>query len=457
MLNITVLRGSPKPKNSNTMQYFHFIRNHFGEHHYEIFNVCSNINSLEDDSGLFDDLLNKLEKSDLILWVYPVFYFLVPSPVKRFIELLFKKEAGKILRGKYASAITTSMHLFDHTSHNYIHSISEDLGLKYVEGFSAQFNDLINLNSRRNLLLFAENLFKTAENRVPVAPQYPRIQYNEKRFVPESLTPVSKTKSHRILMLTDEQPGDENLRQMTNVFKNSITNEVEVINLYEIYLKHGCKSCLQCTYDGICVTDDDMNRIYREKIMKADAIVYCGTIRDRYLSWRWKMFFDRFFVNAHRPVLKGKQGGFIISGPLKEIPNLRQLYTSFSETFGLNNLGFYTDEHSDDRSITRSIQFFAQQLVWAIDNQYAKPVSFLGVGGHLLLRDLNFLARFVFVENYKYYKQHKLLDFPQKQLKMRLVGLIIPVLLKMPGFRKKYLRNLNATMTKPLISASKKA
>ncbi|MEI6179819.1 MAG: hypothetical protein WCP31_03625 [Chloroflexales bacterium] len=37
--------------------------------------------------------------------------------------------------------------------------------------------------------------------------------------------------------------------------------------------------------------------------MTADVLVYAGQMVDRYLSARWKMFFDRIFFNTRTPVL----------------------------------------------------------------------------------------------------------------------------------------------------------
>ena len=67
------------------------------------------------------------------------------------------------------------MHLFDHTSHNYIQAVSEDLGMNFVKGFSAQFNDLVRSRERKNLLLFAEDYFRTIRNRIPVEREFPEV------------------------------------------------------------------------------------------------------------------------------------------------------------------------------------------------------------------------------------------------------------------------------------------
>ena len=64
---------------------------------------------------------------------------------------------------------------------------------------------------------------------------------------------------------------------------------------------------------------------YRTQVMAADILIYAGTIVDRYLSSRWKTFFDRSFFNTHTPKLIGKQMAFVISGPYSQLPNLNEI------------------------------------------------------------------------------------------------------------------------------------
>ena len=52
-----------------------------------------------------------LESADLLLFSYPVYTFIAPSQLHRFIELV--KTSGIDLSGKYATQITTSKHFYD--------------------------------------------------------------------------------------------------------------------------------------------------------------------------------------------------------------------------------------------------------------------------------------------------------------------------------------------------------
>ena len=82
-----------------------------------------------------------LESADLLLFSYPVYTFIAPSQLHRFIELV--KTSGIDLSGKYATQITTSKHFYDVTAHRYIQDNCQDLGLKFIRGLSADMDDLL--------------------------------------------------------------------------------------------------------------------------------------------------------------------------------------------------------------------------------------------------------------------------------------------------------------------------
>ena len=143
-MNILILNGSPTGDGSITLQTMHYIREFFPEHSYEILNVGQRIKAIEKD---FSSAKEMLEKAELILFCYPVYTFLVPSQLHRFIELI--KEQGIDLGGKYASQLSTSKHFYDTTAHEFIRENCADLGLKYVRGLSADMEDLLKKRGRR--------------------------------------------------------------------------------------------------------------------------------------------------------------------------------------------------------------------------------------------------------------------------------------------------------------------
>jgi len=161
------------------------------------------------------------------------------------------------------------------------------------------------------------------------------------------------------------------------------------------------------------------------KLKMADVLVWAGMIQDRYLSSRWKMFFDRSFFNGHAPSVMGKQLGFIISGPLSQTPNLGQILEASVEIQHASLAGFVTDEYRDSAQIDSLLQNLAKNLVRFADSSYIRPPTFLGVGGTKLFRDEIWgRLHFPFQADYRAYKKPGVFDFPQKEYKMRIQNAI---------------------------------
>jgi hypothetical protein len=228
---------------------------------------------------------------------------------------------------------------------------------------------------------------------------------------------------------------------------------VETINLNNVDIKGSCLGCIQCGYDNNCVYGerDEFVEFYNTKLKAADIIVFSGTIKDRYLSSKWKLFFDRAFFNCHSPSLVGKQVGFIISGPLSQIPNLRQILKSWSEWQQVNLVDFVTDECDDSDEMDALLQSFAQNLIWLAEKNYIAPPTFLGVGGMKILRDdIWGRLRFPFITDHIFYKQHGLYDFPHKNVMARMKNTVMILLTKIPSIRKEiYTNRIKEEMIKP--------
>ncbi|MBP1700336.1 MAG: dehydrogenase (quinone), partial [Deltaproteobacteria bacterium] len=86
-MKITVLNGSPKGDSSVTLQYVHFIQKKFPQHELKIVNIASQIKKIEKDQKAFQEIMDEVRSSEGVLWAFPLYYLLVSSQYKRFIEL----------------------------------------------------------------------------------------------------------------------------------------------------------------------------------------------------------------------------------------------------------------------------------------------------------------------------------------------------------------------------------
>ena len=450
-MKITVLNGSPKGMTSVTMQYVHYIQKKFPQHELKIINIAQRIKKIERDERAFQDILAEVRASDGVLWACPVYYFLVPANYKRFIELVSERGATEVFQDKYTAVLTTSIHFFDHTAHNYLHAICDDLDMKYVGSFSADMTDLLKVTEREHLRLFAGDFFEAIGNHAPTSKSYRPVTGRDFDYIPGDARSKVDVGGKKIVLVTDVQEHQANLIGMIERFKVSFSGEIETINLRTLDIKGSCLGCLQCSYDNQCVYKDEYVAFYNTKLKTADILIFAGTIQDRYLSSRWKMFFDRSFFNGHAPSLIGKQLGFIISGPLSQIPNLRQILEAHAEMQRANLAGIVTDEYGDAAEIDNLLQNLAGRLVRFAASGYIRTPTFLGIGGAKLFRDEVWgRLRFPFRADYLAYKKLGVFDFPQKQYKMRIQSVIMSLLSKSPAFRKEVNKRMTEEMIKPL-------
>ena len=104
-MKIAVINGSPKGKYSITLQTVLYLQRKYPQHTFEVLHAGQKIKALEKD---FSEAKALLESSDAVLFSYPVYTFLAPSQLHRFIELVKANDIP--LMGKYATQITTSKH-----------------------------------------------------------------------------------------------------------------------------------------------------------------------------------------------------------------------------------------------------------------------------------------------------------------------------------------------------------
>ena len=452
-MKIIVLNGSPKGNISATMQYVHFIQKKFPQHELKILNISQSIKRIEKDEKTFQEIIDQVKSSNAVLWASPVYFSLVPANYKRFIELISEKGVEDVFQNKHTAFLTTSIHYFDHTSHNYMHAICDDLNMRYVGSFSADMADLQKAEERERLRLFAANFFDEIGNNTLPPKSYMSVTWRDFDYAPGDVENKIDVSNKKVLILTDSQDHQTNLVRMIERFRASFSSEIEVINLWDIDIKGACLGCVHCGYDNQCVYEgkDDYIDFYNTKVKTADILVWAGTIKDRYLSSRWKVFFDRFFFNGHAPSLIGKQIGFIISGPLSQVPNLRQILEGQVEVKHGNPVDFVTDEYGDSTKIDNSLQYLARRLVQFADNNYIKSSTFLGVGGTKIFRDAVWgRLRFSFRADHVAYRKLGIYDFPQKEYKVRIINAIFLLLLKLPAFRVEFNKRRKKEMIKPL-------
>ena len=437
-MKILVVNGSPKAEYSITLQTCRYIEIKNPQHQFNYIDIGRRIRALERD---FSDAAQMLNDADMIIFSYPVYTFIAPSQLHKFIE--FMKKSGVDLRGKFATQITTSKHFYDVTAHNYIEDNCYDMGLRYIKGLSADMDDLTKVTGQKDACEFFRYVLWCCDNGYSEAPK--RI-VKEKQSVIATVPAVEGTdKKGDVVVVTDALDTDFSLNKMIERFSAVCAKKVRVLNLNSIKIKGGCLGCFNCAVSGECVYKDGFSDVLRKEIQSADAIVYAFTIKDHSMGSLFKMYDDRQFCNGHRSVTMGHPVAYLISGNYSDEINLQLILDGRGEVGGNFVAGIATDEADTDTAIDK----MARTLEYAIDNNFTKPANFLGVGGMKIFRDLVYQMRGMMKADHKFYKEHKQYDFPQKHKLMSLAMYLVGAMLGSEKIRSKMGNKMNEGMLMP--------
>lgn len=451
-MKIVVLNGSPKGDLSVTMQYVRFIEKKLPDHKYEYINISKQINKIEDDPDLFGEITAKIADADLILWSVPLYVCLVPSQCKRFIELIWERGSEGVFRGKYAAVITTSIHFFDNTAHNYMRGICDDLGMIFAGSFSPDMYDIMQQDGRDRLIRFAESCFDITGRKAVTPKAFDMPDYCMPVYEPSGEPVKTSVAGRRVLILSDRRYINDNMGNMISRLASAFEGDVRVMSLSDVDVRGGCLGCCECGFDYRCVYTgkDGFIDFYRNEIVTSDIIVMAGEIKDRYLSAKWKQMFDRAFFNTHTPTLGGKQIAFLVSGPLRRIANLREIMNAYTEFQRANLAGIVTDEQ-DSAMTDKLIDSLAADLVAYAGKGYVSPQTFLGYGGTKVFRDDVWgRLRFVFQADHRYYEENGFYDFPQDDKKTIDINEKMMALTANPEMKENIRKMIKSEIVKPI-------
>nr|MBR4280364.1 NAD(P)H-dependent oxidoreductase [Clostridia bacterium] len=456
-MRILILNGSPKGKNSITLQTIEYLKIKFPQHEWETLHVGQKIRALEKD---FTPAAQALSRAELILFSYPVYTFIAPAQLHRFIELM--KEHHIDLRGKWASQVSTSKHFYDVTAHRYVMENAQDMGMCFVRGLSADMDDLTIPRGQQEAVSFFNHLLwciemGICEPELPVQPEPARVPVNSLSHPASGMpAPAGREPSDKpgdVVIITDCKPEDAQLAAMIARFQAVCPKKTRVINIREYPFKGGCLGCFQCAGTGKCIHKDEFDAFLREQIQTADAEVQAFTISDHSMSAAFKRYSDRQFCNGHRTVRMGTPIGYIVSGNYRYEENLRMILEGRAEVGGNFLCGVATDEVNPDAAIDA----LAAQLAWAMDNHHTQPKNFLGVGGMKIFRDLIWLMQGLMREDHRFFRKHGQYDFPQRNRGRMMAMYLVGFLMRSKKLQKKMGGKMNEGMLMPYTSVLDKA
>ena len=437
-MKILIVNGSPKGKFSITLQTFKYLEKLHPEHEFSVLDAGQKIKVLEKD---FSKAKEMIENAELVIFSYPVYTFVAPCQLHRFIELL--KESKTDLSEKFATQFSTSKHFYDITAHNYIRDNCFDLGFKYIKGLSADMDDLLSEKGQKEAKEFFDFVIWNTENGFfETAPEKPSAPKNIAVSIPGK---TEENKPGDVVIITDCEPENKQLESMIKRFCTVFPRKTRVVNIREYPFAGGCLGCFSCAVSGKCVYKDGFDDFLRNELQTGEAIVYAFSIKDHSMGALFKMYDDRQFCNGHRTVTMGMPFGYLVSGNLSEEENLRMIIEARAQVGGNFLAGVATDEKDPDEEIDR----LAKTLDYAIENKYVPPQNFYGIGGMKIFRDLIWQMQGMMKADHKFYKSHGQYDFPQKKWPRMLAMYAVGAMIGNPKIKAKMGNKMNEGMLMP--------
>ncbi len=432
-MRIVVLNGSPKGRNSVTLQYVHALQKVMPEHTFSTHHVAGEIRKLEKDPALLRAVADDVAGSDFVLWAFPVYYTLVPGQLKRFVELVEDGDIAPVFFDKASCALSTSIRFFDHSAHEYLHEISERWDMHAFAGYSCEMEDLLDAKKRQPFLEYFQGVFRLAQRRAWPRRRYDRTTPAPPRSMKLPIPAPLQGPARKVVLISTPEPEDSSLGRMLAYFKGCFPHPVDHWELTPEVLKSGCTGCLHCITNNVCAIQDACAGELRRAILQADAVVWAAPIRDVFLDARFKMFMDRRFIDGHCPVTEGKTLGMILSGPLRQLPAARFLLQSFADILGMRLFGPVTDEDPPEET-ARLLALMADSI---LQNDWPRPSpTFFTVAGRKLFRDFVWANSAIFPADHRFYKAHGMYDFPQHNLGKRVRNLGMKLAFGLPFVRR---------------------
>ena len=426
-IRVLVANGSPKGEYSLSLQHTLYMLGQEAEVEWRIAHIGEALSPMEYDRAWLEGAIAAIRWCDAIVWTTPVYTMLVPWQVIRFLDLIAEAGESRIFAGKYATSMMTCFHYYDHLAEEWLRGTSEDLGMCFIEGRTADNTDMLKPEVRASTRFFMHEFLEACRRSAPVerksAPLscLPIPDFRPSRA--DGDAPAPKSSQRRTVLVTDEYRQDGNLSRMIDVFIAAYPNSVEVVDINEFPYEAGCQGCLRCELVGECDRKDGSQQFYMDLVNTCDVLVFGMNLEGRYLKPIWKLFLDRSFANGHRTSMMGKHTAYLVSGRLRELPNVRQFLEGKDQVGRENSMGIISDEAEDSLHLEALLQELAGRLARATEARYQKSVGFLGLGGMKIFRDLIYSMRGVVRDDHRFYRERGLYDFPQRNTANELFNL----------------------------------
>jgi multimeric flavodoxin WrbA len=167
--------------------------------------------------------------------------------------------------------------------------------------------------------------------------------------------------------------------------------ETEIIDLCDLRVTP-CTACEGCSFNGICVYDDDVP-ILVERMRDADGIIFASPVYIDNVSGQMKVFFDRLADAIHYQLLAGKYGCSAATTHTSggdEVVAYQNHVLNYLGVIAVGGLSVATGGNADTVDAAEdSARALGKKLAEAIANGYSDPKQDEEIAGNrVFFKDL---------------------------------------------------------------------
>ena len=348
-MRVLIINGNPEGEETSALRACKRIEKAFPDHEFELLDAGSELRALENS---FQSAARQIAIAALLIFSFRAGSYFAPTPIHRIIALMKQTvERGELsFEGKAATLLCSAGPLSDGFVRAFIEDNCAELGLNFIDGFSAEEKALRSkevLSAAHDFFSFvlwsiSEGIFKTPrllfEDFTPV-----KLPFADLLSVTPEVLPLSHGKSIAIVM--DSAPGDSRLPAMVSRLKARLPYITEVLNIRD----------LRCC--------SELDSYLRESIGRHDAIVCAFRIEDHSMGFRFRLLDDILYGNGGTPPVFAACG-YLISGALSREGQLRCTL----EACARERSGCYAGLACDETESMHAIDRLARSLHYALEH-----------------------------------------------------------------------------------------
>ncbi len=425
---ILFLCGSPRRGKSASLLAARYLAKFLDSDHrfIDVAKAKLSADPSEADAG-FEMVVTAMDEADAVVWTFGAWSWFVPVHLHRLLDKLFT-QPGHDFSGKLAAAVMTSGGVGDDFALERVRFVSEQLGFAYLGDVSAEASPFMGpigdeALTEQALRVLAGRMdralasgYRPARFHAPVERRLLSSAHPGEGFAPEQSAPVEPSEAGGdktiVALLGGRLESNPAARDLVDAFRRGSRNGIEVLELGEHEIKP-CVGCYLCGTrpEGVCVLKDDYAAV-RQRLERADGLVYIAASATGLIDPALKAFMDRGWDLAHRPRWQAKHAVVAAAGGGDLDRYATGILDNVVSKTGARIVASLPRSTADPTAYAATVRQAVEDLDRAMDEGWSHPDRFQVRASGWAFRDLAASKGMIMRADYAYHRDRGLFDAP---------------------------------------------